>query len=542
MAMPSLYRRVLPSPPAVEFASSEGKRLFSEAIQNGTMEGFFKLISYFQTQSEPAYCGLASVSMVLNALSIDPGRKWKGPWRWFDESMLDCCEPLETVKDKGITFGKVACLASCAGAKVEAFRTTQSNVDDFRKHVIKCTSSDDCHLIASYHRKPFEQVHAHFKASKTTISALYLDTFQVKDDAGMNLWPLSCRHDSWIGTAKYLIDDVPLLLKSETLKSVSDAVSIVLESLPPDAMEFIKWVAEVRRQEDTGSNLSKEEKGRLSAKEEVLQQVHETELFKTVTECLSSASSCCRNISSSKNKDALTDIAASICCQGAELLSGTLGYRRGFCCGATCVRCLKVNGDQLATVISGTVVSGGSKQVVDILVPVSQADQRSSCSSDTSTCVVMHPVSNDIFTVLLLALLPQTWSGIIDEKLLREIQSLVNIEAFLLFSKRRWCPPILLQLTDYFKRKLRGRGKEERLAVVHKESSTPVYTSCLLHSKNLLCDQYLLVLKLSRILVDPSSRSLGNLATFGLLKEERGRGGGLVKIFSSKTLSNDVIE
>ena len=42
------------------------------------MEGFFKLISYYQTQSEPAYCGLATLSMVLNALSIDPGRKWKG--------------------------------------------------------------------------------------------------------------------------------------------------------------------------------------------------------------------------------------------------------------------------------------------------------------------------------------------------------------------------------------------------------------------------------------------------------------------------------
>lgn len=52
--------------------------IFNEALQKGTMEGFFRLISYFQTQSEPAYCGLASLSVVLNALSIDPGRKWKG--------------------------------------------------------------------------------------------------------------------------------------------------------------------------------------------------------------------------------------------------------------------------------------------------------------------------------------------------------------------------------------------------------------------------------------------------------------------------------
>ncbi|KAJ0079560.1 hypothetical protein Patl1_22971 [Pistacia atlantica] len=78
MAMAGLYRRVLPSPPATEFASPQGKQLFTEALQGGTMEGFFKLISYYQTQSEPAYCGLATLAVVLNALAIDPGRTWKG--------------------------------------------------------------------------------------------------------------------------------------------------------------------------------------------------------------------------------------------------------------------------------------------------------------------------------------------------------------------------------------------------------------------------------------------------------------------------------
>lgn len=54
------------------------QKLFTEALGNGTMEGFFKLISYYQTQSEPAYCGLGTLAVVLNALAIDPGRKWKG--------------------------------------------------------------------------------------------------------------------------------------------------------------------------------------------------------------------------------------------------------------------------------------------------------------------------------------------------------------------------------------------------------------------------------------------------------------------------------
>lgn len=84
--------------------------------------------------------------------------KLSGPWRWFDESMLDCCEPLEKVKAKGISFGKVVCLAHCAGAKVEAFRSNLSTIDDFRKHVMACTTSDDCHLISSYHRGLFKQV------------------------------------------------------------------------------------------------------------------------------------------------------------------------------------------------------------------------------------------------------------------------------------------------------------------------------------------------------------------------------------------------
>lgn len=66
----------------------ELQQLFIEAIHNGTMEGFYRLISYFQTQSEPAYCGLASLSMVLNALGIDPGRKWKG--NFYKLQLLHC--------------------------------------------------------------------------------------------------------------------------------------------------------------------------------------------------------------------------------------------------------------------------------------------------------------------------------------------------------------------------------------------------------------------------------------------------------------------
>jgi glutathione gamma-glutamylcysteinyltransferase len=45
--------------------------------------------------------------MVLNALSIDPKRPWKGSWRWFHETLLDCCLPLDTVAQEGVVLTQV---------------------------------------------------------------------------------------------------------------------------------------------------------------------------------------------------------------------------------------------------------------------------------------------------------------------------------------------------------------------------------------------------------------------------------------------------
>lgn len=81
--------------------------LFQEALADGTMMGFFKLVEQYRTQTEPAFCGLTSLAMVLNALCIDPRRTWKAPWRWFDETLLDCCKALESVKAEGIDFEQV---------------------------------------------------------------------------------------------------------------------------------------------------------------------------------------------------------------------------------------------------------------------------------------------------------------------------------------------------------------------------------------------------------------------------------------------------
>ncbi|KAG2302326.1 hypothetical protein Bca52824_030977 [Brassica carinata] len=447
MATSSLYRRSLPSPPAVDFSSPEGKKIFNEALQTGTMEGFFRLISYFQTQSEPAYCGLASLAVVLNALSIDPGRKWKGPWRWFDESMLECCESLEVVKEKGISFGKLVCLAQCSGAKVEAFCTSQSTIDDFRQFVVTCSVSDNCHMISSYDRGVFKQTGSgHFSpiggynAERDMVLILDVARFmypphwvplqllwEAMDTIVKSTWKrrgfmlisrphkepgllytLSCKDESWISIAKYLKEDVPRLVSSQHVDSVEKILSVVFKSLPSHFNQFIRWVAEIRITENANQHLSAEEKSRLNIKKMVLKEVRETELFKYISKFFSSVG----------YEVNLTYLAAKACCQGAGILSGCSS--KEYYCHEICLKCAKGPGEVEGTVVTGVVGRDGSEQNVNLLVPSTQTDCE--CGPEAN-----YPAGNDVFTVLLLALPTQTWSGIKHQALMHEMKQLISI-------------------------------------------------------------------------------------------------------------------
>lgn len=169
-----------------------------------------------------------------------------------------------------------------------------------------------------------------------------------------------------------------------------------------------------------------------------MNQVHEINLFQHVSKYLSSANSCCSKIPFSGHKDNLPDIAASVCCQGAEFLAGKYLSPNGFCCRETCVKCFQANGGKPITVVSGRVVNGNSEQGVDVLVP-SFLTKVGCCGSECS-CTRMHPNSDDVLTALLLALPMDTWSGIKDEKLIQEMYRLVSTENL----------PTLLQEEVYF--------------------------------------------------------------------------------------------
>ena len=131
----TFHRRVL-NLPGIAFSSEEGKNIFRKALEEGHMEGYFHLAEHFITQGHPAFCGIGSLTMALNSLLLDPKRIWQGVWRWFDESMLDCCEPLDIVRMKGITLPKLACLAKCNGAHSVLKYGTDITLEEFRRDII----------------------------------------------------------------------------------------------------------------------------------------------------------------------------------------------------------------------------------------------------------------------------------------------------------------------------------------------------------------------------------------------------------------------
>ncbi|KAJ3215731.1 hypothetical protein HDU67_010369 [Dinochytrium kinnereticum] len=153
----TFYRRELPAS-LTSLNSKQGRQLIKDSLASGYAEAFLQLSGNLAHQSDPAFCGLSSLAMVLNALEIDPKRQWKGVWRWYDETLLDCCAPLEQIKDKGMTFTEFACLARCNGLDVEAKSGDQVTLAQFL-HDIKsvCSGDGSVQMVVSFSRKVLDQ-------------------------------------------------------------------------------------------------------------------------------------------------------------------------------------------------------------------------------------------------------------------------------------------------------------------------------------------------------------------------------------------------
>ena len=152
----SFHRRVLPTS-LIQLSSPDGKRLFQQSLIAQTAESFFPLSEQFLNQSDPAYCGITSLIMVLNAFGIDPNVRWKGGWRWYgsEDMILDsCCVDSERVKRAGISMEEFTSLGRCQGLEIETKRPIPLDCDS----VINSNDSEQFYNVESFRKDIMQMV------------------------------------------------------------------------------------------------------------------------------------------------------------------------------------------------------------------------------------------------------------------------------------------------------------------------------------------------------------------------------------------------
>ena len=131
----SVRRRVLP-PTLQPLNSLTGRRLLQDCLRHGTAASFVPLMEHFCNQSDPAYCGVTTLLIVLNALAVDPNIRWKGGWRYFgneDVLLTQCCLQTERIRRVGISMDEFATLGACQGLGVTMKRANDTDIHEFRR-------------------------------------------------------------------------------------------------------------------------------------------------------------------------------------------------------------------------------------------------------------------------------------------------------------------------------------------------------------------------------------------------------------------------
>jgi glutathione gamma-glutamylcysteinyltransferase len=139
----SFYRRPLPNS-CVAFSSRQGRQRLANSLATNGLKSFFALMEQHVTQTEPAYCGLATLMMALNALAVDPLTTWKGPWRWYaEEHMVNCCLDLTRVQLHGVTLSVFAGIATCQGLSVQVTYADDDEEENDHGHEVDGQDDDD---------------------------------------------------------------------------------------------------------------------------------------------------------------------------------------------------------------------------------------------------------------------------------------------------------------------------------------------------------------------------------------------------------------
>jgi hypothetical protein len=142
------------------FSTHDGELYFAEA---DAREAYFPLADNFVTQKTQAYCGVASIVMVLNALGVPaPPVPEYEPYRTFTQDNVlteqtDAILPREVLARQGMTLDQIGAILATEPVKAEVHHASDSSVDEFRKLASAYLGEPGRFVIVNYLRKAIGQ-------------------------------------------------------------------------------------------------------------------------------------------------------------------------------------------------------------------------------------------------------------------------------------------------------------------------------------------------------------------------------------------------
>jgi hypothetical protein len=158
----SVLSQTLPlSPNLVGFNTPEGEKLL---VESKSKEDFFPLSMQFITQNNQAYCGVASMVMVLNGLQIPaPEAPQYKPYRVFtqenffsNDNTKKVLTP-EVVSHQGMTLDQLGEFLASYGVKVNVYHATDISLEQFRKQAAENLKQPQNFVLVNYLRKAIGQ-------------------------------------------------------------------------------------------------------------------------------------------------------------------------------------------------------------------------------------------------------------------------------------------------------------------------------------------------------------------------------------------------
>jgi hypothetical protein len=144
----------------VDFNSPTGEHYLIEA---GANADYFPLASQFVTQKTQAFCGVASLAMVLNAIGAEaPSTPEYQPFKYFTQDNVlnadtDAILPREVLARQGTTLDQLGALVSYHGLVAEVRHAGDETLDAFRARAREALAAGDRYVIVNYLRKALGQ-------------------------------------------------------------------------------------------------------------------------------------------------------------------------------------------------------------------------------------------------------------------------------------------------------------------------------------------------------------------------------------------------